>query len=82
MDPETERIIRFYGELPERIRQVRKIVNRPLTLSEKILYCHLVSLNRGSAFLRGIDYAEFLPGRVAMQDATAQMAILQFMVWD
>jgi aconitate hydratase len=80
MNSETERIIKYYNDLPERIIRVRKIVNRPLTLSEKILYSHLLNLKSATSFLRGIDYAEFLPARVAMQDATAQMAILQFML--
>jgi aconitate hydratase len=80
MNPETERIRKYYNELPAKVERARKILNRPLTLSEKILYCHMPGLNSGSAFLRGIDYAEFSPGRIAMQDATAQMAILQFMV--
>ena len=80
MDPETQRIIKYYNELPSRIIKVRKVLGRPLTLSEKILYSHLYRLEETTSFLRGIDYAEFSPARVAMQDATAQMAILQFML--
>ncbi len=80
MSPETERIKTYYDELPERIEQIRRVINHPLTLSEKILYCHLYKLQEGKDYLRGIDYAEFSPARIAMQDATAQMALLQFMV--
>ncbi len=80
MNPETERIKKYYERLPERMEQVREIIDHPLTLSEKILYCHLFEQEEGKAYLRGIEYAEFAPSRIAMQDATAQMALLQFMV--
>src|ERR1044071_1182393 len=68
-----------YQQLPGRISKARKIVNRPLTLSEKILYTHLHSEQSIATFTRGKSYVNFSPDRVAMQDATAQMALLQFM---
>src|SRR6201982_1166428 len=67
-----------YAELPGKIETVRKIIGRPLTLSEKILYSHLYSKTIRD-YARGKDYVDFAPDRVAMQDATAQMALLQFM---
>ena len=68
-----------YNRMPERIDAARKAVGRPLTLSEKILYNHLWDGTPTQAFTRGSDYVDFAPDRVAMQDATAQMALLQFM---
>lgn len=68
-----------YRELPGRIAKARKTVNRPLTLSEKILFSHLHSDQKLEDFARGKSYVNFSPDRVAMQDATAQMALLQFM---
>ena len=68
-----------YQQLPDRIAKARKVVNRPLTLSEKILYSHLHSEQTIESFTRGKSYVNFSPDRVAMQDATAQMALLQFM---
>lgn len=68
-----------YARMDERIAAARKVVNRPLTLTEKILYSHLTEGNATKAFTRGKDYVDFNPDRVAMQDATAQMALLQFM---
>ena len=68
-----------YDRFPERIAAARKIVNKPLTLSEKILYTHLTEGNANSAYERGSAYVDFAPDRVAMQDATAQMALLQLM---
>jgi aconitate hydratase len=68
-----------YSRFPERISAARQAVGRPLTLSEKILYAHLWEGNAGEAFERGKSYVDFAPDRVAMQDATAQMALLQFM---
>src|SRR5690349_8942821 len=69
----------FYKQLPSRIAKARKVVNKPLTLSEKILYSHLHSDQHVGTFTRGKSYVNFSPDRVAMQDATAQMALLQFM---
>jgi aconitate hydratase len=68
-----------YARMDERIAAARKVVNKPLTLTEKILYSHLTQGNAAQAFTRGKDYVDFNPDRVAMQDATAQMALLQFM---
>ncbi|HCT30795.1 MAG TPA: aconitate hydratase [Bacteroidales bacterium] len=68
----------FYKGLPDVISKVKKELNKPLTLSEKILYSHLFEPNKISSFKRGVDYVDFAPNRVAMQDATAQMALLQF----
>jgi aconitate hydratase len=68
-----------YKQLPGRIAKTRKAVNRPLTLSEKILYAHLHGEQSIDNFTRGKSYVNFSPDRVAMQDATAQMALLQFM---
>ncbi|HYV91027.1 MAG TPA: aconitate hydratase [Chitinophagales bacterium] len=68
-----------YDSLAHRIEQTRKLLNRPLTFTEKILYAHLFDKIPSHAFERGKSYVEFSPDRVAMQDATAQMALLQFM---
>ena len=68
-----------YAQLEERIGLAKKILNRPLTSSEKILYAHLWDKNPTSYFARGTDYVNFAPDRIACQDATAQMALLQFM---
>jgi len=72
-------ITKSYQELSAKIEKAKKHLNRPLTLSEKILYSHLYGDQLVSDFKRGIDYVDFAPDRVAMQDATAQMALLQFM---
>ncbi len=68
-----------YERIPERVTAARNIVGKPLTLSEKILYAHLWDGDAKQAFERGKSYVDFAPDRVAMQDATAQMALLQFM---
>ena len=68
-----------YAAMPGRIAAARKVVNKPLTLSEKILYSHLHTDQKLENFGRGKSYVDFAPDRVAMQDATAQMALLQFM---
>lgn len=68
-----------YSRIPSRVEAARKVVGRPLTLSEKILYSHLWDGDPSTAFERGKSYVDFAPDRVAMQDATAQMALLQFM---
>jgi aconitate hydratase len=72
-------IQKAYQALPGRIEAARKILQKPMTLTEKILYGHLFSDSVYHAFKRGEDYVDFSPDRVAMQDATAQMALLQFM---
>ena len=69
----------FYARLEERVEAARRVVGRPLTLSEKILYSHLWDKTPTQAYERGNAYVDFAPDRVAMQDATAQMALLQFM---
>jgi len=71
-------IEKYYSNLSKKIDYTREIINKPLTLSEKILYAHLNGNIK--EFNRGVDYAEFNPDRVGMQDATAQMALLQFIV--
>jgi len=76
---DIEMIKAVYERYPERIAAARKVVNRPLTLSEKILYTHLWEGPATESFERGNSYVDFAPDRVAMQDATAQMALLQFM---
>src|SRR5688500_16004424 len=68
-----------YAGLGERVTAARQAVGRPLTQTEKILYAHLYNGKATSAFGRGKSYVDFAPDRVAMQDATAQMALLQFM---
>lgn len=68
-----------YSHFPERVEAARKILSKPLTLAEKILYAHLFDGNAKNEFQRGKTYVDFAPDRVAMQDATAQMALLQFM---
>ncbi|CAG5081471.1 aconitate hydratase [Parvicella tangerina] len=83
---DIEMIKGVYAKFPERVAAARKIVGRPLTLAEKILYAHLWDTEKDqpggeptTKFERGKDYVDFAPDRVAMQDATAQMALLQFM---
>lgn len=76
---DIEMIKKVYANFGPRVEAARKLVGRPLTLSEKILYTHLWDGNTNTAFVRGTDYVDFAPDRVAMQDATAQMALLQFM---
>ena len=76
---DLEMIKAVYEKMPSRIEAARKLVGKPLTLTEKILYSHLWEGNPTSTFERGNSYVDFAPDRVAMQDATAQMALLQFM---
>ncbi|NDC31166.1 MAG: aconitate hydratase [Bacteroidetes bacterium] len=76
---DIEMIKAVYAKMDERIAAARKVVNKPLTLTEKILYSHLTEGNASKAYDRGKSYVDFGPDRVAMQDATAQMALLQFM---
>ena len=72
-------IKKVYAAYPERVNAARKAVGKPLTLTEKILYAHLWQGNATEAFKRGASYVDFAPDRIACQDATAQMALLQFM---
>lgn len=76
---DLEMIKNVYAQFGPRIAAARNVVGKPLTLSEKILYAHLWDNPATRAFERGKDYVDFAPDRVAMQDATAQMALLQFM---
>ena len=76
---DIEMIKEVYSKFPERIKAARAIVGKPLTLSEKILYAHLWNGKATVEHERGKSYVDFAPDRVAMQDATAQMALLQFM---
>ena len=69
-----------YAAFPKRIEEARAVLGRPLTLAEKILYAHLHADSPLQSYHRGKDYVFFAPDRVAMQDATAQMALLQFMM--
>ena len=76
---DIEMIKAVYAKYPERVAAARKVVGKPLTLAEKILYTHLWDGEATQAYERGNSYVDFAPDRVAMQDATAQMALLQFM---
>jgi aconitate hydratase len=76
---DIDMIKQVYANMPARIEAARKMLGRPLTLAEKILYSHLDGALPASAYERGKSYVDFNPDRVAMQDATAQMALLQFM---
>lgn len=77
---DIEMIRKHYQTLADRVDAARNVLGRPLTLSEKILYSHLHEESPLQAYKRGKDYVFFAPDRVAMQDATAQMALLQFMM--
>ena len=76
---DIEMIKKVYAEMPAKVEAARKALGRPLTLSEKILFSHLHPDQKLENFGRGKSYVDFAPDRVAMQDATAQMALLQFM---
>lgn len=76
---DIEMIKGVYNRMTERVDAARNMVGKPLTLAEKILYNHLWDGNADKAFSRGKDYVDFAPDRIACQDATAQMALLQFM---
>lgn len=76
---DVDMIKEVYSQMASRVDKAREIVGKPLTLSEKILYNHLWDGEPQKAFTRGKDYVDFAPDRIACQDATAQMALLQFM---
>lgn len=76
---DIDMIKKVYGQMAQRVQKAREVVGKPLTLSEKILYSHLWDGETTQAFQRGKDYVDFAPDRIACQDATAQMALLQFM---
>lgn len=77
---DIEMIKAHYERLPEKIEKIKTVLGRPLTLAEKILYAHLHGDSPLQSYERGKDYVFYAPDRVAMQDATAQMALLQFMM--
>ena len=79
MQFDIELIRAVYGSFSEKVKRARAAKGAPLTLAEKILYAHLFDPSSARPFRRGEDYVDFRPDRVAMQDATAQMALLQFM---
>ncbi len=76
---DIDMIRKVYENMPSKVEAARKLIGRPLTLTEKILYSHLHAEQKTENFERGKSYVDFSPDRVAMQDATAQMALLQFM---
>ena len=76
---DSDLIKKVYTGFPHRVAKARKVLNRPLSYAEKILYTHLYDAENVQNFERGKTYVDFAPDRVAMQDATAQMALLQFM---
>src|SRR5690606_28666515 len=76
---DIDMIKKVYEQIPARVDKARELVGKPLTLSEKILYSHLWDGDPNKVFQRGKDYVDFAPDRIACQDATAQMALLQFM---
>ena len=76
---DIDMIKKVYAQMAERVEKAREVVGKPLTLSEKILYSHLWDVEAEKAYARGKDYVNFSPDRIACQDATAQMALLQFM---
>ena len=76
---DIDMIKKVYANMTTRVDAAREVVGRPLTLTEKILYNHLWEGKAQQAYSRGVDYVDFAPDRVACQDATAQMALLQFM---
>ena len=76
---DIEMIKSVYSNIKDRVNKARELTGKPLTASEKILYSHLWDGNPEKVFSRGKDYVDFAPDRIACQDATAQMALLQFM---
>ncbi len=76
---DIDMIKKVYSQVADRVNAAREVTGKPLTLAEKILYSHLWDGKANTAFVRGKDYVDFAPDRIACQDATAQMALLQFM---
>lgn len=76
---DIDMIKKVYSQVADRVNTAREVTGKPLTLAEKILYSHLWDVKTKKAFTRGKDYVDFAPDRIACQDATAQMALLQFM---
>lgn len=79
MEGNLDLVMSYYKTLPEKVAKAKEVLKRPLTLTEKILFAHLFDEEKIRDYARGTDYADFRPDRVAMQDATAQMTLLQFM---
>jgi aconitate hydratase len=77
---DIEMIKKVYDGMGDRVAAARQLLGRPMTLSEKILYSHLYDSLPSAPYERAKSYVDFAPDRVAMQDATAQMALLQFMM--
>jgi len=77
---DIDMIKKVYKTIPEKVDKAKKLLGRPMTLTEKILYSHLWDGDPNKIYKRGKDYVDFKVDRVAMQDATAQMALLQFML--
>src|SRR5574344_2911684 len=76
---DIEMLRSFYASYSENVEKAKETIKRPLTYAEKVLFAHMYETSALKPFKRGIDYVDFRPDRVAMQDATAQMALLQFM---
>lgn len=76
---DIDMIKKVYAQMAERVEKARELKGTPLTLAEKILYSHLWDGTATQKYERGVDYVNFAPDRIALQDATAQMALLQFM---
>lgn len=76
---DIEMLRSFYASYSDSVKQAKATVKRPLTYAEKVLFAHLYDPTQLRPYKRGIEYVDFRPNRVAMQDATAQMALLQFM---
>ena len=76
---DIEMIKEVYSKFEERVNAAKKLTGKPLTFAEKILYAHLWDGKATTVYKRGVDYVDFAPDRIACQDATAQMALLQFM---
>ncbi len=76
---DIEMLRSFYASYSESVDKAKETIRRPLTYAEKVLFAHMYEASDLKAFKRGVDYVDFRPDRVAMQDATAQMALLQFM---
>src|SRR5437016_4421612 len=76
---DIDMIKKVYANFADKVKTARQVIGRPLTLTEKILYTHLWKTSATIAYERGKSYVDFAPDRVTMQDATAQMALLQFM---
>ena len=76
---DIDMIKKVYETIGQRVKKAKEVTGKPLTLSEKILYSHLYESEPTEAYKRGESYVDFAPDRIACQDATAQMALLQFM---